>query len=199
MTVAKQPSARRPTKLTPKSIDTMERAISLGASYNLAAKAAGCSYDSFRRWVIQGHEDLETMRSVEAVPGTEGQGADGGPLYEVGPEPEEWDTLHAQLVQRIGIAEGEAAQRWLAQIEQAAQGKTVTDTDGNQVVLVPPCWQAAAWKLERRYPEAYGRRRVEHTGADGGPISLAMTDEVLDGDEEAKLLEQEAGGGSIGS
>ena len=40
---------------------------------------------------------------------------------------------------------------WLAKIEQAAnQGH----------------WQAAAWKLERRYPQEYGRtvQNVEHSG-----------------------------------
>ncbi len=38
-------------------------------------------------------------------------------------------------------AEGEAAVSWLTVIEQAAAKN----------------WQAAAWKLERRYPEMYGR------------------------------------------
>lgn len=32
-------------------------------------------------------------------------------------------------------------------------------------------WQAAAWKLERRHPDKWGKReRHELTGADGGPI-----------------------------
>jgi transposase len=34
-------------------------------------------------------------------------------------------------------------------------------------------WQADAWRLERRYPERYGRQRIEHTGVDGGPIQVA--------------------------
>lgn len=40
-------------------------------------------------------------------------------------------------------AEGRAVVGWLAKIERAAN-------EGN--------WQAAAWKLERRYPEDFGRR-----------------------------------------
>jgi transposase len=52
--------------------------------------------------------------------------------------------------------------RWLAQIEEAAQ-------NGN--------WQAAAWKLERTEPENFGRTRIEHTGADGGPIVIVEWDE----------------------
>jgi hypothetical protein len=32
-------------------------------------------------------------------------------------------------------------------------------------------WQAAAWLLERRFPEKWGaRHRLEHTGRDGGPV-----------------------------
>jgi hypothetical protein len=43
----------------------------------------------------------------------------------------------------IKKAEGTASSKWLGMIEEAAE-------DGN--------WQAAAWKLERRYPDAYGKR-----------------------------------------
>lgn len=36
-------------------------------------------------------------------------------------------------------------------------------------------WQAAAWRLERRYPEKWGRReRHEHTGKDGGAIEFSV-------------------------
>ena len=33
-------------------------------------------------------------------------------------------------------------------------------------------WQAAAWKLERRYPQEYGKTVQEHQGKDGGPIQV---------------------------
>lgn len=33
-------------------------------------------------------------------------------------------------------------------------------------------WQAGAWALERRYPTEFGRRLLEVTGADGGPIQV---------------------------
>lgn len=34
-------------------------------------------------------------------------------------------------------------------------------------------WQAAAWRLERRYPDRWGRTRHEVTGKDGGPVTVA--------------------------
>jgi hypothetical protein len=48
----------------------------------------------------------------------------------------------ARLRDRLQEAEGRAAIGWLARIEQEAN-------NGD--------WKAAAWKLERRYPETYGR------------------------------------------
>lgn len=54
-------------------------------------------------------------------------------------------------------------------------------------------WQAAAWRLERKYPERWGRKdRIEHTGKDGGPIETSQTTK-LDlsalSDEELTALE----------
>lgn len=40
-------------------------------------------------------------------------------------------------------------------------------------------WQAAAWRLERRYPERWGRTRHEVTGADGGPVTVANWAELV--------------------
>jgi transposase len=70
-------------------------------------------------------------------------------------------------------AESTAAIGWLAKIEKAA-------SDG--------AWQAAAWKLERRYPNDYGRTVVqtEHSGPGGSSIPLkldpfaGMSDDDLD-------------------
>ena len=60
-------------------------------------------------------------------------------------------------------AEGAAALAALAAIERAAQAGT---------------WQAAAWLLERRYPEEYGRRVVTQQlgGIEGGPIRIEAYD-----------------------
>lgn len=56
----------------------------------------------------------------------------------------EWMANKPQFSQAIKEAEGKAAITWLAKIEKAASEGT---------------WQAAAWKLERRYPNEYGRSR----------------------------------------
>lgn len=55
----------------------------------------------------------------------------------------EWRAKYPEFSESIKEAEGRAVTGWLAKIEKAA-------SDGN--------WQAAAWKLERRYPQEFGRQ-----------------------------------------
>ena len=68
-----------------------------------------------------------------------------------------WKHKYPSLATAINEAEGAAMVGWLAKIEQAAN-------EG--------AWQAAAWKLERRYPHEYGRSAVEVSGRDGGAIKI---------------------------
>lgn len=56
-----------------------------------------------------------------------------------------WRERYADFAVAVKEAEGTAAIKWLAQIDKAAQ-------EGS--------WQAAAWKLERKYPRDYGRRVI---------------------------------------
>jgi len=73
---------------------------------------------------------------------------------------EQWDGEQpfVDFVQALRDAEGAAAVKWLALIDKAA------DTT----------WQAAAWKLERRYPSDYGRTVQEVQGKDGGAIAISI-------------------------
>lgn len=71
----------------------------------------------------------------------------------------EWRNSKPAFSDAIKEAEGKASVQWLAKIEKAA-------ADG--------AWQAAAWKLERRYPHAYGRVVQEHVGKGGGPLVIQI-------------------------
>lgn len=68
----------------------------------------------------------------------------------------QWRNTKPEFSEAIHQAEGDAAIKWLALIEKHA--------------VDLPQW--AAWKLERRYPDMYGRNRVELTGANGGPVQV---------------------------
>lgn len=68
------------------------------------------------------------------------------------------DEPYVQFLQQIQKAESDAVMGWLAKIEQEA-------SNGN--------WQAAAWKLERRYPRDYSRNVLQVEGdEDGGPVKV---------------------------
>jgi transposase len=60
----------------------------------------------------------------------------------------QWQAEKPAFSEVIKAAEGEAAVGWLQKIERA----TVES------------WQAAAWKLERRYPQDYGKTVQEQSG-----------------------------------
>lgn len=81
-----------------------------------------------------------------------------------------------QFVQAVKEAEADAAHRWLLIIEQAALGTGAHKT---------PHWQAAAWKLERRFPQTYGRQITEHAGEVGLRVSELVIDDGQAGDDAA--------------
>lgn len=67
-----------------------------------------------------------------------------------------WINRIPELQEAVDSAEAVAALRWLRKIEDAIEAGT---------------WQAAAWKLERIYPDIYGRRDIQQIqGPGGGPI-----------------------------
>ena len=77
-----------------------------------------------------------------------------------------------QFFEATKAAEADAVVGWLAKIEKAA-------SDGN--------WQAAAWKLERRYPQDYGRTVVQNeiTRRDGGAVNIVVKwGDSVDGDDD---------------
>lgn len=77
----------------------------------------------------------------------------------------------AEFFATIKEAEGRATVGWLAKIEKAAN-------EGN--------WQAAAWKLERRYPSDFGRRDPKSDEPEDGTITLGISTEAPPPGREAK-------------
>lgn len=59
-----------------------------------------------------------------------------------------------QFLQAVKTAESEAEQRLLARIEQAAEQQ----------------WQAAAWILERRWPDRWGARQRHEVASPGQDV-----------------------------
>ena len=77
-------------------------------------------------------------------------------------------SIYSEFAEAVEKAKADAEVRDVALIDRAA-------ADGN--------WQAAAWKLERKFPNRWGRvNRTEVTGADGGALKVEI-------DHKAALLD----------
>lgn len=112
----------RPSKYSDTVARRICKAIEAGATYKLAAKAGGVSYDTLNRW-RKAREDF---------------------------------------ARRVEDAEWKAAHRWLDCIDEAAQ-------NGD--------WRAAAWRLERRYPDQYGKYQTK--GNDGDDTTDSADDDQV--------------------
>lgn len=90
-----------------------------------------------------------------------------------------WMNTKPDFSDLVKDAEGKGAVGWLAKIEKAAN-------EGS--------WQAAAWKLERRYAQQYGRQIQEHQGSmDVNYTGLTISDI----DREIMAIVSRAGQGKI--
>lgn len=140
----------RPTKLTPEIQERICQAIRTGNTRKDAAAYAGVSERAMAYWQARGRRRKKGR--------------------------------YFQFLQALQKADADAICRNVAVIQKATQGgtvvsrKTITRKDGSVEVsetFSEPQWTAAAWWLERRRPDDYGKReRHEHTGADGGEIII---------------------------
>ncbi len=78
--------------------------------------------------------------------------------------------------------------RWMQQGEQARRGmfrefreaveKAQADAEVRDIALIATAaathWQAAAWRLERKFPERWGRRVVDVRGDSEMPIKIVV-------------------------
>ena len=77
---------------------------------------------------------------------------------------------YAEFAEQVKKTEGRAATGWLAKIEAAAN-------EGN--------WQAAAWKLERRYPNEYGRQIIQ---LDWTTLTDSQLERLAKGENPEKVI-----------
>lgn len=80
--------------------------------------------------------------------------------------PDAKEALYLDFMEAVERAEAESEVRDVAIIARAAATGT---------------WQAAAWRLERKYPRKYGRfDRNEISGPDGGAVRIDVSTEDLE-------------------
>jgi transposase-like protein len=121
----------RPTKLTPDLKERIVGAIRSGAYNETAAAYAGIAESTFYAWLANAQKDREA-------------------------NPEQ-GTDFTEFQEAVEKAQAEAELDKLLIIGKAARGQPTAEG----VPGTPGSWQAAAWMLERKHPDRYGRRIVQ--------------------------------------
>lgn len=185
--MAQRRTARRKTGRRPFLVDTdvaktLVDAIKLGVPVSTACQAADISESIFYQWTARGRDAHENREAFE----------DGDPAatpFDPADQP------YLDLYLEIRKARATAATRNVGLIQKVAQGGSITeetvrtyrDHDTGELVQEKtvkrqaPDWRAAAWYLERSHKPEWGKGvdQVEVTGADGGPIQVAVDAEDL--------------------
>lgn len=187
---ATPPTPRIPAKkppvgvstMTTKRLATLVQSMLQGDTIRAACGAAAVSIPTYQRWAAQGAEALNRARALTGEDDMEGAvwwviEAHGGPQngsekagYWTAPPPDWWPTelasrwLHVILVMLVYWARGQSERVYRQVITTAATGGD---------------WKAAEFMLTHSFGWSK-TERVEHTGADGGPIQVQ-------GDEDAAL------------
>jgi transposase-like protein len=125
------PRIGRPTKLTPDLKERIVGAIRSGAYNETAAAFAGIAESTFYAWLANAQKDREA-------------------------NPEQ-GTDFTEFQEAVEKAQAEAELDKLLIIGKAARGQPTAEG----VPGTPGSWQAAAWMLERKHPDRYGRRIVQ--------------------------------------
>lgn len=155
----------RPSLFTPERVERLLTGLSQVGFKDAAARMAGINPRTLYDWLDLGKKELEdgadgerAIVNLEEVEATANSDEPIAPIYEP-------CVTFAQLVHAVGLVQATTEARASVAIQEAFSHS----------------WQAAAWYLERAFPERWGRATkqvVEHTGkADGAPVKVDATHE----------------------
>lgn len=184
----------RPSKLDDSTQQIICAAIARGLGYEPAARLAGIGYTTFRNWIIRAEAEIERLGSSKS-------------------RPKKSEQPYLEFLKAVQRAEAEGENTNADIVNEAARGgQTVTKTeryvkrvwDANTQSFVEieqtetvktettlPDWRAAAFVLERRHPDRWGRQvKTEVSGPGGKPVPIQIIEAVApagpdnDGDNE---------------
>lgn len=149
----KRSKGGRPSLISAQIVENILSAIRAGTYIETAAAFAGITKDTLYRWLKRGRRE---KRRLEKNPRSRMSAS---------------ETPYVIFADGVMKAFADAEVRDVSIIAQAARGgqkyveeKIIVDAKGNVVSkqtttkTIQPQWQAAAWRLERKYPKKWGRR-----------------------------------------
>jgi len=153
----------RPGLLTPEIIEDCRRLLPTVMYLDSVAAYLGVHRTTFRKWLQRGAKEARRLRRPGAEPEPQPQ-----------PEPEPAEAIYLEFfyAYKKALADGEI--RDAGVIRKA--GEDQYDDDGKLVRKGE--WQAAAWRLERRFPRQWGRREVTVKGDRKNPLTVEHTGKV---------------------
>lgn len=186
----------RPARLSPVVVKALVDTIASGSYITTACKYVGISSSSYSLWRRRGEAEVERVKGLgeeaeiiiqEACTDDDGKGLRISDMLALKPpapfRTEEWP--YAVFLYQIEKAQAAAEIRNLTIIQRAAgDGETGS-------------WQAAAWILERKFPDRFGRReRINLSGAeDGDPIKVEQSLSVENLEAAIERMRRENGDG----
>jgi hypothetical protein len=145
-------------ELTPGLVKELCDIIRMGCSVSISCALKGIGYSTAREWVLKGRANPDSVfgdfsRELEkAVAESEARDLSVIQLYVQGrPAEYEYQAIRDEngkpIVSKDGVVQMEIAK----------------DREGNPILKraeIKPTWQAAAWKLERKFPQRWSRFRM---------------------------------------
>lgn len=156
-------------RIEPKIGEAIVSAVGDGVPVNVAARSAGISPETVRKWVSRGmhatRKDSPFATFATAIAQARARAAEKNVLNL------QRASEGGQLIQRV------------TEVEEKDDGTVNTKTTERYTA---PDWRANAWWLERQLPEEFAKvERHEVSGPDGGPIFMAVG-ELYQRDPEAR-------------
>jgi transposase len=160
----------RPSKLTPDVHNEIVQAIKAGAYAEEAALHAGIDESTYYRWMARGRTELEQLDTTETL------------LADIGTKPSNRAKRaeRTQLLKQRKTLQAEPRYREFCKAVLRASADAEVFATATIRRHMKDDWRAAAWYLERRYPQRW-RRRESHEVAVGGsetgvPVQIVTGD-----------------------
>lgn len=167
-----------PSKLDASTQQIICAAIRRGLGYEPAARMAGIRYTTLRNWINRAEAELERLKNPKTrLKQSEKPYLDF--LDELQRAEAEGENTNADIVgdaARGGqqITKKETHRKRLFDKKQGAF-VVVEETETTKIETAAPDWRAAAFILERRHPDRWGRQvKAEVSGPGGKPVPIQI-------------------------